>query len=67
MLPTIELMVRMAKVFEVNVDYLIRDKENATISKIKIPDLRQQIEKSKRCPYADQETVVSFLDAFIKR
>ncbi len=49
MLPTMELMVRMAKVFEVNVDYLIRDKENATISKIKIPDLRQQIKKSKRC------------------
>ena len=67
MWPTMELMVRLAKVFEVSVDYLIRDKENATISKIKNPDLRHQIEEVNDLPDADQETVVSFLDAFIKR
>jgi transcriptional regulator with XRE-family HTH domain len=65
--PTMELMVRLAKVFEVSVDYLIRDKENATISKIKNPALRHQIEEVNGLPDKDQETVISFLDAFIKR
>ena len=67
MWPTMELMVRLAKVFEVSVDYLIRDKEKVTISKINNPDLRHQIEEVNDLPDADQETVVSFLDAFIKR
>lgn len=67
MWPTMELMVRLAKVFEVSVDYLIRDKENSTISKIKNPTLRHQIEEVNDLPEKDQETVISFLDAFIKR
>jgi len=67
MWPTMELMVRLAKVFGVSVDYLIRDKENATISQIKNPNLRHQLEEVNNLPDADQETVVSFLDAFIKR
>jgi len=65
--PTMEIMVRLAKVFDVSVDYLIRDKENATISKIKNPILRNQIEEVNNLPEKDMETVVSFLDAFIKR
>lgn len=65
--PTMELMARLAKVFNVSVDYLIRDEENATISKIKNPTLRHQIEEVNDLPDKDQETVISFLDAFIKR
>ncbi len=67
MWPTMELMVRLAKVFDVSVDYLIRDQENATISKIKNSTLRHQMEEVNDLPDKDQETVISFLDAFIKR
>ncbi len=62
-----DLMDRLAKVFEVSVDCLIRDKENVTISKIKNPDLRHPIEEMNALPDAEHETAVSFLDAFIKR
>lgn len=67
MWPTMELMVRMAKVFNISVNHLIRDKENTSISKIKNPALRNQIEEINDLPDKDQETVIFFLDAFIKR
>ncbi len=67
MWPTMELMVRIAKAFEVTVDYLIRDEGNAAISKIKNQTLLHQIEEINNLPDEEQQTVISFLDAFIKR
>ncbi len=67
MWPTMELMVRIAKVFEVTVDYLIRDQGNAAISKIKNQTLLHQIEEINNFSDEEQETIISFLDAFIKR
>lgn len=67
MWPTMELMVRIAKAFEVTVDYLIRDEENAAISRIKNQTLLHQIEEVNNLADEDQKTVISFLDAFIKR
>ncbi len=65
--PTMELMVRLAKVFDVSVDFLIRDDKDAAVGKIKNRDLLNQLEEINNLPEKDQETVVSFLDAFIKR
>jgi transcriptional regulator with XRE-family HTH domain len=62
-----ELMVRIAKVFEVSVDFLIRDDKNAAVGKIKNQELLNQLEQINDLPEEDQKTVVSFLDAFIKR
>jgi transcriptional regulator with XRE-family HTH domain len=62
-----ELMVRIAKVFEVSVDFLIRDDKNSALSKIKNQELLNQLEQINDLPEEDQKTVVSFLDAFIKR
>jgi len=67
MWPTMELMVRIAKAFDVTVDYLIRDEGNAAISKIKNQTLLHQIEEINNLPDEEQQTVISFLDAFIKR
>lgn len=67
MLPTMELMVRIAKVFDVSVDFLIRDDKETAIGKIKNQELLHQLEEINNLPDEDQETVVSFLDAFIKR
>jgi transcriptional regulator with XRE-family HTH domain len=65
--PTMELMVSIAKVFDVTVDFLIRDDKNAAIGKIKNQELLNQLEQINDLPEEDQKTVVSFLDAFIKR
>jgi len=67
MWPTMELMVRLAKVFDVSVDYLIREEKNVAISKIKNQELLHKIEEINGLPEEDQYTIISFLDAFIKR
>jgi transcriptional regulator with XRE-family HTH domain len=65
--PTMELMVAIAKAFDVTVDFLIRDDKNAAVGKIKNQALLNQLEQINDLPEDDQKTVVSFLDAFIKR
>jgi transcriptional regulator with XRE-family HTH domain len=65
--PTMELMVAIAKAFDVTVDFLIRDDKNAAVGKIKNQALLNQLEQINDLPEEDQKTVVSFLDAFIKR
>jgi len=67
MWPTMELMVRLAKAFDVSVDYLIREEKNVAISKIKNQELLHKIEEINGLPEEDQYTIISFLDAFIKR
>lgn len=67
MWPTMELMVRIAKAFDVSVDYLIREEENIAINKIKNTELLHKIEEVNRLTEEDQHTIISFLDAFIKR
>lgn len=65
--PTMELMVKIAKAFDVSVDFLIRDDKEAAISKIRNQELLHQLEEINNLPEEDQVTVISFLDAFIKR
>lgn len=62
-----ELMVRLAKAFDVSIDFLIRDDQNTAVTKIRNQKLLNQLEAINNLPQEDQETVVSFLDAFIKR
>jgi len=65
--PTMELMVKLAKVFDVSIDFLIRDDQNTAVTKIRNQKLLNHLEAINNLPQEDQETVVSFLDAFIKR
>ena len=65
--PTMELMVRIAKTFDVSVEFLIRDDKKTAIGKIKNQELLSQLEQINDLPEDDQKPVVSFLDAFIKR
>lgn len=65
--PTMELTVKIAKAFDVSVDFLIRDDKNAAVAQIKNQKLLQQLEAINNLPDEDLETVISFLDAFIKR
>ncbi len=65
--PTLELMVRIAKAFNVSVDYLVRDDRDIAINKIQNQQLLQQLEQLDDLPKQYQETLVSVLEAFIKR
>ncbi|MEA3305878.1 MAG: helix-turn-helix transcriptional regulator, partial [Candidatus Omnitrophota bacterium] len=67
MWPTMKLMVRIAKVFDVSVDYLIREEKNVAVNKIKNQELLHKIEEVNELPEKDQHAIISFLDAFIKR
>jgi hypothetical protein len=49
------------------VDFLIRDDKETAVGKIKNQKLLEQLEAINDLPDEDLETVVSFLDAFIKR
>lgn len=64
---TMGLMVRLAKAFDVSVDYLIREEENVAINTIKNLELLHKIEEINGLPEEDQYTIISFFDAFIKR
>ena len=55
MWPTMDLMVRIAKAFDVTVDFLIRDDKNAAVGKIKNQDLLNQLEQINNLPDEDQK------------
>lgn len=65
--PTLELLVRMANIFEVSLDYLIRDTENMAINRISNKALLERVEKANNLPEDDQTILVAILDAFIKK
>lgn len=66
--PTMELTVKMAEAFDVSVDFLIRDDNKAAaVARIENQKLLNKLEAINDLPEDDQETVISFLDAFIKR
>ena len=67
MWPTMEIMVRIAIVFGVSVDYLIRDTKNVAINKISNQELLEQMEEVNQLSQEDQTILVALLDAFIKR
>ena len=67
MWPTMELMVRIAKAFDVSVDYLIREENNIAVNKIENLEFLHKIEEVNNLPEEDQHTIISFLDAFVKR
>ena len=65
--PTMELTLKIAKAFDVSVDFAIWDDKDTAVSKIENQKLLQPLEDINDLPEDDQETVISFLDAFIKR
>ncbi len=65
--PTMELIVRIAKVFEVSVDYLIRDDGELPGTKIRIHELFKYLEEFDHLPKEAQKFAFSLLDSFTKR
>lgn len=65
--PPTNMVVKIASVFEVSLDYLLRDEANVAINKIKSRELLKHIEEIEKLPKEDQQILTSLLDAFIKK
>lgn len=64
--PPLEVLVSIAQVLRVSVDYLLMGKSSKT-EKIKNAKLIEKIEELDTLPLDYQETLISVLDSFIKR
>ncbi len=65
--PSLDLMVGLAKVFDVSMDYLVRSDKDMAISTLRNQELVRRIEQLDNIPEADQDALVRVLDAFIKK
>ncbi len=65
--PPTNMVVRIASVFDVSLDYLLRDEANMAINKIRSRELLKHIEEIEQLPEEDQQVLTSLLDAFIKK
>ncbi len=65
--PSLDLMVGLAKAFDVSVDYLARSDKDLAISKLRNQELVRRIEQLDDMPDEDQEALIRVLDAFIKK
>ncbi|MCG8339340.1 MAG: helix-turn-helix domain-containing protein [Proteobacteria bacterium] len=65
--PTVEMIIKLADIFEVSLDYLLRNESNVSISKITNRELLKKVHDINELSDDDQKTLISVLDAFIKR
>ncbi len=65
--PTTELALKLADLFEVSLDYMLRNEENMASNRIKNPDILKQLEEIDNLPEEKQKNVVALLEAFIKQ
>ena len=65
--PTTELALKLADLFEVSLDYMLRNEENMASNRIKNPDILKQLEAIDNLPEEKQKNVVALLEAFIKQ
>ena len=64
--PPSEMMIKLADIFEVSLDYLMLGKQSGFINKVKNDYLIKQINHLEELPEKDQEIVALFLESFIK-
>jgi transcriptional regulator with XRE-family HTH domain len=67
LLPSLEILAKIADIFEVSIDYLIRNDKDSAISKIGNKELIQRIKEVDALPPDYQEVLVTILDAFVKK
>ena len=61
------MMVKIAAVFNVSLDYLLRDEDNVAVNKLSNQELLKCIEEIEKLPEEDQKILTSLLDAYIKK
>lgn len=65
--PPLNMVVNIATVFEVSLDYLLRNENNVAVNKIKNQKLLKHIEEIEQLEDEDQHVLTVLLDAFIKK
>ena len=65
--PPTNMMVKIASIFDVSLDYLLLNGENAAVNKIKNQDLLKRIEEIETLPEEDQRVLTNLIDAYIKK
>jgi len=65
--PTTELAIKLADLFEVSLDYMLRNAEDTASNRIRNPSLLKQLEAIDNLPKEKQRNVEALLDAFIKQ
>lgn len=65
--PTAKTLVQIASIFDVSLDYLLRNDTPAPASKIRNPDLLKRLEKFDQLSGEDQKTLISVMDAFFRK
>jgi transcriptional regulator with XRE-family HTH domain len=65
--PTVDVLVKIATVFDASLDYLVRDKEEIDISKIPNQELARKIDKISRLGKEEQQALNLMIDALIKK
>lgn len=69
-MPSTDTLVKIADVFGVTVDFLLRDDDrlrSLRLRPLKNPDLMRKFEAVEDMPPEEQQVVMSLLDAFIKK
>ena len=64
--PPSEMMIKLAQIFEVSLDYLMLGKDDAPLGKVKDEKLVKQINHLNELSEKDQEVVAVLLESFIK-
>lgn len=65
--PPTPMMVKISSVFNVSLDYLLRDDADTAVNKIKNQALLEKLEEIESLPEEDQRVLTSLLDAYIKK
>lgn len=65
--PPTPMMVKISSVFNVSLDYLLRDDADTAVNKIKNQALLKKLEEIENLPEEDQRVLTSLLDAYIKK
>lgn len=66
-IPTTEIMVKIADALEVSIDYLLRNGKNRVLGKIKDTELIDQFTQIDTLPDKDRLVLKALLEAFIKK
>ncbi len=65
--PPTNMMVKISSVFDVSLDYLLRDDADTAVNKIKNQTLLKKLEEIESLPEEDQRVLTNLLDAYIKK
>jgi transcriptional regulator with XRE-family HTH domain len=67
LVPTTAILVKLADVLEVSLDFLLREAEDRAVDKIRDAALLDQLTQIESLPENDKRIIKGLLDAFIKK